>query len=74
MADNIFAMIHRGYRPLPPAEQVQEQPDYDQVEPGFACSICGESDHDNLVNRDGIVHCATCGHDYDLEPERAEEA
>jgi hypothetical protein len=38
----------------------------------YGCPICGESDHDNLVNRDGIVHCATCGHDYDLEPEREE--
>jgi hypothetical protein len=42
------------------------------VDDWAACPICGESDHDNLVNRDGIVHCATCGHDYDLEPEREE--
>jgi len=37
-----------------------------------ACPVCGENDQDNLINDDGLVHCATCGHDYDLEPERQE--
>jgi DNA-directed RNA polymerase subunit RPC12/RpoP len=65
-------LIGEGNHPLPQAGQVQEQerPDYDQVEPGFACPNCGEDCDDELVNVDDHVHCATCGHDYDLEPER----
>ena len=70
-APGLFELIHSGYHPLPQAEQVQEQADYDQVEPGFTCPNCGEDCDDNLVNVGDHVHCATCGYDY-LEPERAE--
>jgi Zn ribbon nucleic-acid-binding protein len=46
--------------------------DADFVDEWAACPKCGENDTENLITNDGLVHCATCGHDYDLEPERAE--
>ncbi|MFA5053738.1 MAG: hypothetical protein WC565_06755 [Parcubacteria group bacterium] len=38
----------------------------------YGCPKCGENDTENLINRDGIVTCQSCGTVYDLEPEREE--
>lgn len=70
---NIFAMIRKGYRPLPEPGQQQEQgPIFDdELAPEPAgCPVCGERRMDWLVNRDGVVTCQSCGHVYDLEPDR----
>ena len=47
--------------------------DYDHVAPGFACPKCGEDCNDLLTNGpDETITCQSCGHVYDLEPERRE--
>ena len=44
--------------------------DDEVVEIAEACPACGERRVEHLVNRDGIATCQSCGHVYDLEPER----
>jgi len=36
----------------------------------WGCPQCGERRVDFLINNDGQIHCCSCGHDYDLEPDR----
>ena len=40
------------------------------VEIADACPACGERRMEHLADRDGVVTCGSCGHVYDLEPER----
>lgn len=48
-----------------------EHQDSDVVYAGGECPKCGENRVDYLANDDGFITCATCGHKYDLEPQRA---
>lgn len=42
----------------------------DTVSPDEQCPNCHERRMDWLTNRDGIITCESCGHVYDLEPDR----
>jgi protein-arginine kinase activator protein McsA len=51
---------------------VMSAEDDDPVAESAGCPNCGERRMEQLVNRDGVVTCATCKTVYDLEPGREE--